>query len=130
MQEHAHGFPTHVIPFSKSVPALTKETQERQCFGDCDIIAAYFHFPSGTNGLVEVRIMVSGAGGDHQVVPLPQESFIALDNTTFPASNLQIPLQRGDKIRLEWYNYDGGNPHRVPAEVMIREYGRSGRPAA
>ena len=128
MLQEYEGFHTHVIPFSKSVPALRKETQERQCFAECDIMASYFHFPSGTNGLVEVRIMVQGAGGDRQVVPYPQDTFIALDNTTLPVGNLQVALRRGDKIRVEWYNYDGGNAHRCPVEVMVREHGRLDRP--
>lgn len=128
MTQEVYTPSTRVLPFSKAVAALTKVTEDRQCYHDCDLFAAYFHFPPGPNGLVEVRVLIHGRGGDQQAIPSPEDSFLALDNTTLPVTGLAIPVNRGDNIRVEWNNYDGANAHRIPVEILLREYDRSGRP--
>lgn len=108
-----------VLPFSKAVAALTKEEEKHSAGFDGVITNAYLHFPPGPNTLVDVRIVVEGRGGERYVVPSLADRFIALDNVTLPVNDINFPVEATDTIRVEWWNYDGANPHRVPVEVMV-----------
>ena len=126
-----HDLRSLVLPFTKQVAAATMDLAVRRCAVEGQIIAAYLHFPPGANALVEVRILLASRRGEVQVVPTPSETFIALDSVTFPAENLFVPVEVGDDIRVEWWNFDGANPHRVPVEVILaRQEARPSRSAA
>lgn len=111
---------TEILTFRKTILAAQSDEQDRRVGVKGIIIAAFMHFPPGTNGLVEVRIVL---GGTDAIVPSQENTFIALDDETFPATGLSIPVSPGSIVRVEWFNYDGAFAHTVPVEVIVMKTG-------
>lgn len=113
---------SHTIPFRKTINEATWDEEKRRAGVLGVIIAAYIHFPAGPCGLVEVRIVLEAKGGERPIVPSIENTYIALEDETYPSTGLSIPVEPNDIIRTEWYNYDGKEPHTVPAEVVIMKF--------
>lgn len=109
------------IDLSKEVPPATGyqwfENRKKVPF-DGMITQITLHFPSGCNGLVEVRIGVDHKDGGLKWI-CPIEGFIALDNTT-QTYMISYPVRKGDYICAEIYNYDDTYSHKVGIIITIR----------
>ena len=113
---------TRVLEFSKLIKPSYQDEQKRQPGYKGLITAILMHFPTGTCGLVEVRVVKrSHGGGQEYLAPSLEDSFIALDDTEFTSGPLSIPVESRDTIRVEWYNYDGGFAHTVPVFVLVNK---------
>lgn len=111
---------TRVLSFTKLTKPGYKDEQSRQPGNKGLVTAVLMHFPAGTSGLVEVRVVKqSTKGGQDYIVPSLEDSYIALDDTEFVAAPLSILVEPRDTIRVEWYNYDGGFAHTVPVFVLV-----------
>jgi len=107
------------LDLSKTVPAkvgiLWNENYREVPF-DGIINQITLHFPKGCNGLVWVRVGVSGKKG--LVWICPREGFIALDDTTQTYA-MQYPVEKGDRIVAEINNYDELYSHTIGIVVGI-----------
>jgi len=101
------------LDLSRTVPAKTGilwYENYREVPWDGVINQITLHFPKGCNGLVWVRIGVSGKRG--LIWICPREGFIALDDTT-QSYTMQYPVNKGDRIVAEIYNYDELYDHTI-----------------
>ena len=113
---------TRIIEFTKLIKPGYQDEQVRQPGTKGLITAVVMHFPTGTCGLVEVRVIKqSHKGGQEYLVPSIEGAFIALDDAPFVSGPLSIPVESRDTIRVEWYNYDGGFAHTVPVFVFVNK---------
>lgn len=112
----------YIVPFKKTINPATWDEENRRVGLHGVITSALMHFPAGPIGLVEARIMLNSKGHDRPIVPTLEDSYIALEDETYEATGLCIPVAPGDVIRTEWYNYDGKEPHTVPVEVTILKF--------
>jgi hypothetical protein len=113
---------TRTLPFRVPANPLTVVEQQRIGGVDGKIIGVIMHFPEGCAGLVEARVMLeSDSLGEIPVFPSIDETFIALNAETTDQEDLDIKILKTEKIRVEWWNYDGANVHTVPVEVLVEK---------
>lgn len=111
---------TTTIKFSRTVPAATRQTETRRIGFDGFLRDVFLHFPPGPSNLVEVRLLKRKRRSEVQIVPKEFDTFIALDNTILPLTQLGIPVDAGDELICEWNNYDSTYPHTVPVICTVQ----------
>lgn len=114
---------TAVITFIHETPALNQARDQRRAPFAGRITQATFDFPSGTNGLVEVRLLWTQGKLQEQVIPKQDGTFIAGDGSPIVLSGLTIPVDKSGEIMAEWNNYDGAFAHKVPVTLTLEEGG-------
>jgi len=77
------------------------------------ITQVMFHFPPGSAGLVEVRLLKD------EKPFYPAEGFLALDNAT-PVHYTDADYYAKEPLTVEVLNRDGINPHTPSVTVVIR----------
>lgn len=100
------------IDLSREVPpstGLTRNDNYKKLNIDGRITQIVIHFPSGCNGLVEVKVGVN----QHELT-----DWIALDDTTQNFS-ANFFVKRGDKLWAEIRNYDSTYSHRIGVVVTV-----------
>ena len=117
---------SHVLTFSRSIPAATANAELQRVPFDAYIVAVFIHFPPGASQLVEVRLTAEVAGSLRYILPSKEDAYIALDDSFIPFLGLRFLIPAGSTLRAEWYNYDGANSHTVPITVVIAIVGRAG----
>lgn len=108
------------VVFFKKVEAATQDEQVRRCPLTGFITTAIFQYPAGPSYLVETRILLRDGRADRQIIPSEEGTFINVDATTVSLP-LLVPVRLGQDLVCQWYNYDGGFPHRIPVILTISE---------
>ena len=109
---------TYTISFKKTTAALKVESEEHAVPFDGVVTDIVMNFPSGCEFLVDVRLIYMAGKTEHFIMPSVDGSFIALDDSS-PHFRVQYPVRAKDRLRVEWWNYDGGNSHCVPVIVTL-----------
>ncbi len=111
---------TPVLSFSKSIPAVTGDSQDRDVPFDSIVTSVIMFFPNGTSNLVDVRVL--NLVGDNKVflVPSRDESYISLNNVIVPFTiNKFVP--KNSRITVEWNNYDAVFQHTIPTMITLEK---------
>lgn len=115
---------TQIMPFGILTPPL-EEASERRVIRvpHPEIISIIIHFPPGPQFLVDVRVVLRSKGSKGKVLlaPTEEDAYFSLDDTLLPLTGLSIPAAEGDTVEVEWRNFDGAFPHRVPVEVIVND---------
>lgn len=109
---------THTLSFKKPIAALQEDSQEQRVPFDGLITDVIMDFPSGTEFLVEVRLLYMDGKTKYFVIPSVDDSFIALDDAN-PHFKVNYPTKANSRLKVEWYNYDGLNSHTIPVIVTM-----------
>lgn len=80
---------------------------------DGKITQVMFHFPPGSAGLVEVKLLKD------EKPFYPSEGYLALDNAT-PVYYTDVGYYAKEPLTVEVLNRDGINPHTPTVTVVIR----------
>lgn len=110
-----------ILSFTQEVPAATSLTKQRSVSMAGAVEAVRVHFPSGTQGLVEVSVLLhkQGSVGAYPIAPSELDDGIALAGGDAVFDGLDIEVNPGDVLEAEWRNYDGGFAHTVPVEITV-----------
>lgn len=100
--------------FSKTVGALTEESQTQTVQWNGKIDQIHISFPPGANSLVDVAVW----HGTKQI--LPEKGYIALDDIT-PNFFFNESVSVGDHITVKWINTDNTFPHTISVIVNVME---------
>lgn len=73
------------------------------------------HFPDGCDGIVHI------AFGHSEVWLCPSEpgTYLSLNDATPTFSNINEPVEKGERLWAEFRNGDGVNPHNVSVIAVI-----------
>ena len=104
---------TTSIRFGEEVPPATHAIFEALSDVSGHIKSITIAFPPGCSGLVRVAVWKNLK----QLVP--DKGFLNLDNAT-PVFPFEEPVQIGDRIWIDVYNYDAMNKHTPQVLVIIQ----------
>lgn len=108
-----------VLSFRKSVAAATYDNLSKSVSAQGVITQAFVSFAPGPNFLVEVQIYRVRQGSEQIIIPTERDTVLVGDDALFAFDVNSIDVQLGDELRVDWYNYDGGNAHTVPVVLVI-----------
>lgn len=106
-------FEERTLNFRETVLASQGVAVTQQFIFAGRITQVMFHFPPGTNGLVQLRLY------KNQEPFYPQKGFIALDDAT-PVYYVESDYYKNEPLTFEVQNTDGINPHTVSCSVTIK----------
>lgn len=101
------------INFFESVPASSGLRVTRSFNYGGKITHVLFHFPDGSHGLVDVRLL------KNESPFYPLEGFLSLDNST-PIFYMNVDYYAKEPLTVEIQNRDATNPHAPTVSVTIR----------
>lgn len=101
------------INFHQSVPAASGVRIVRSLNYEGAITHVMFHFPPGSNGLVDVRLLKD----ERPFYPI--EGFLALDDST-PIFYMNVAYYKMEPLTVEIQNRDSANAHAPTVTVTIR----------
>lgn len=104
---------TEVVKIEQTQAASTGQRYTTDIRTKGDLQTIWVHFPAGCNALVEVATGIrTERGVFRQLVPSWKGEFINLDNVTVPFQ-VDEPVEEGDVLWADIYNYDSTNPHNI-----------------
>lgn len=103
---------SEALNFRQDLSPLQGIRETQTVLTDGKITQIVMHFPSGCNGLVNVKVL----RGSSPI--LPRDGFIALDNTT-EKFDLDIKVRRSETITVVYENTDGTYSHKISVIVQI-----------
>lgn len=101
------------INFQETVPAGRGIRVTRSLNYDGNITHVMFHFPPGSSGLVDVRLLKD----ERPFYPI--EGFLSLDDAT-PIFYMSVGYYRMEPLTVEIQNRDAVNAHTPTVTVTIR----------
>lgn len=111
--------PYGLLSFAKTVAVITQDEEDRLIPFDGYLHTVFMNFPPGPNHLVDVRLLYIRGQNTRFVVPSRDDSFIALDDSSPIFPNLNFPVEKDGRLRVEWWNYDSSNTHKIPVVVIM-----------
>lgn len=112
--------PYEQINFRRTVDPLTGVVLRYELTRKGRLSSGFVHFPSGCNGLVYVRVLITSKKQYiKQVCPIGDE-YIALDDANYPF-HIDQPVEAGDLIFVEIYNHDATYQHTI-STIITFEY--------
>lgn len=101
------------VNFRETVAAGAGSRVTRSLNYDGVLTQVMFHFPPGTNGLVDVRLLKD----ERPFFPI--EGFLSLDDST-PIFYANAEYYKMEPLTVEVHNRDAVNAHSPTVTVMIR----------
>ena len=113
--EEAATLPAELILFRRNLAPLQGLTLTWRVQQDGYLLDGYFHFPPGSNGLVDCAISIEISGSIQAKIPVGG-AFLALDDALLPFL-IDRKVSQGDIVTVEMNNYDAGNPHLIHVPI-------------
>ena len=104
--------------FRKKIPPSQKLEEFHRVPYDGVVSNVTMHFPPGTSSLVEIRLVYLVGKTKYLLVPAIDDTYIALDGTSMPFP-ISFPVQRDNRLKVEYYNYDGKYEHTVSVIAIL-----------
>ena len=111
--------PTEVLTFSDTATDGQTTRQRRRVTHDGKLVSLHIAFPGSTNNALDVAVNLIRSNTKHsRLLPSQDDTFFRWDAAVLDLRDLDLELEAGVELEVEWVNNSGGDLN-CPVVVVV-----------
>ena len=99
-----------ILTFSDTAVDATTTRQRRRVSRDCRLVSLHIAFPTSSHNALDVAInLIRSNTKQSRLLPSQEETFFRWDSAVLDLRDLDIELEGGVELEVEWQNASGAD---------------------